>query len=189
MKTHFFSSLRITLFTMVLFGIAYPLVITAIAKISAPNGGKGVIIEVDNQVVGFELIGQSFESDHYFNGRPSAVGYNAAAAGGSNKGPTNADYLTQVEERIDTFLAQNPSVKRQEITIELVTASGGGLDPHISPRAAEIQIPRIAKARGIQEAQLVALVEKLTEGPLFGLFGTSRINVLKINVALDQISK
>lgn len=187
MKNHFISGVKLTFLTMVLFGIVYPLVITGIARLTAPNGGAGELIIADKRIVGFELIGQSFVSARYFNSRPSAVGYNAAATGGSNKGPTNSEYLAQVEERIDKFLLQNPEVKREQVTVDLVTASGGGLDPHISPAAAEIQVPRIAKARGLSEEVVRRLIVENTSGPLLGLFGTSTVHVLKINLALDQL--
>lgn len=187
MKTHFFPALKITFLTMLLFGVLYPLVITGIAKLTAPGGGQGELLLVNDKVVGFELIGQSFESERYFNSRPSAVGYNAAATGGSNKGPTNPDYLAQVEERIANFLKHNPDVKREQVTVDLVTASGGGLDPHISPRAAEIQIPRVAKARGLQEDVVRQLVAASTSEPLFGFLGTTTVHVLKLNVSLDQL--
>jgi K+-transporting ATPase ATPase C chain len=115
------------------------------------------------------------------------VGYNAAATGGSNKGPTNPDYLAQVEERIAAFLKQNPEVSKEDVTVDLVTASGGGLDPHISPRAAEIQIPRIAKVRGLSEDAVRSLVRNYTEEPLLGMLGPSRVNVLRLNIALDKL--
>ena len=144
-------------------------------------------IEVNGKVVGFEVIGQSFESAQYFNSRPSAVGYNAASTGGSNKGPTNPDYLAVVEERITSFLKQNPDVKREDVTVDLVTASGGGLDPHISPQAAAIQVSRIAKARNLSEESVKKLVDEFTEEPLLGILGTSRVNVLKLNIELDKL--
>ena len=125
--------LKMTFLTLIIFGILYPLFITGIAKLVAPNGGKGEEITVNGRVVGFELIGQKFDDDRYFNSRPSAVDYNAASTGGSNKGPTNPDYLAQVQARVDTFLLHNPSMKKEAIPVDLVTASGGGLDPHISP--------------------------------------------------------
>lgn len=187
MKTHFIPCLKITILTLILFGVIYPLSITGIAKLIAANRGNGKTIEVNGKVVGFEVIGQSFVSDKYFNSRPSAVGYNAASTGGSNKGPTNPDYLATVEERINNFLKQNPEIKREDVTVDLVTASGGGLDPHISPRAAQIQISRISIARNISEESLQKLVDENTEEPLFGLFGTSRINVLNLNLALDRL--
>lgn len=189
MKAYFLPSLKITLFTLVLFGVIYPLAITGIAKLTATNGGEGATIVVDNKTVGFEVIGQSFESDKYFNSRPSAVGYNAAATGGSNKGPTNPDYLKQVEERIETFLKENPEVTREQIPVDLVTASGGGLDPHISVQAAMIQIPRIASVRNIDITELKKLVFENTEGPLWEMFGPEKVNVLKLNLALDKLKQ
>jgi len=188
MKKYLFTSIRLTVATAFLFGVIYPMFITGIAKIVAPNGGKGKEVLVNNQRVGFELIGQKFDDPKYFNSRPSAVDYNAASTGGSNKGPTNPEYLALVEERINTFLKENPSIKKEDIPVDLITASGGGLDPHISLHAAEIQIPRIAKARGINEDKLQALVKANTEAPLFGLLGPSRIHVLKLNIALDQLN-
>ena len=145
MKDHLIIGIKITLVTIVLFGVLYPLLITGIAKVIAPNNGNGEEITVNGKVVGFELIGQKFNEDRYFNSRPSAVDYNAAATGGSNKGPSNPEYLAVVQARIDTFLTHNPSVKREQIPVDLVTASGSGLDPHISPEAARIQVARVAR--------------------------------------------
>jgi K+-transporting ATPase ATPase C chain len=116
------------------------------------------------------------------------VGYNAAGSGGSNKGPSNPDYLKQVQLAIDTFLINNPTVKKADVPVEMVTASGSGLDPDISPKAAAVQIPRIAKARGISEETLVKLVNEHTDKPLLGIFGPKKINVLKLNVALDGLT-
>jgi K+-transporting ATPase ATPase C chain len=150
MKKNLVVSVRLTIVTAILFGVVYPFIVTGIAWVAGPNNGKGETIPVHEEVRGFTVIGQSFTSDKYFNSRPSAVGYNAAATGGSNKGPSNPDYLAQVEERITDFLAHNPTVKREEIPVDLVTASGGGLDPHISVKAAQVQIARIAATRGIE---------------------------------------
>lgn len=186
MKTHLLPSLKITLFTLILFGVIYPLGITLVSKFVTKGNGGGATIEENGKVVGFEVIGQRFESEKYFNSRPSAVGYNAAATGGSNKGPTNPDYLAQVEERITNFLKQNPDVQRQDVTVDLVTASGGGLDPHISPAAAQIQVPRIAKVRGINEDAVKQLIQQNTKQPLFGIFGTPTVHVLRLNLALDK---
>ena len=186
MKNHLIIGIKITLVTMMLFGVLYPLLITGIAKLIAPNGGKGEEIVVNGKVVGFELIGQKFDDDKYFNSRPSAVDYNAASTGGSNKGPTNPDYLAQVQARIDTLLIQNPGIRKAQIPVDLVTASGGGLDPHISPEAARIQILRIAKVRGITVNQLELLVENHIEKPPFGI-GTARVHVLHLNIALDEL--
>ena len=186
MKANILPALKITLVTVIIFGILYPLLITGIARILAPNEGKGQQIVSGGQVVGFELIGQKFDDDRYFNSRPSAVGYNAASAGGSNKGPTNPDYLLQVKARIDTFLVHNPGVKKEQIPVDLVTASGSGLDPHISSAAAKIQVERIARIRNLGREKLMALVEDHTEHPTFGM-GTSRVHVLRLNVALDKL--
>ena len=138
-------------------------------------------------LIGFENIGQKFYSDKYFWGRPSAVDYNAASTGGSNKGPTNPEYLKEVEKRIEDFLKKNPEVKRNEIPSDLVTASGSGIDPDISPQTALIQIPRVAKARNLSKEKIKELVEKHIDKPLFGLFGPEKVNVLKLNISLDKI--
>jgi K+-transporting ATPase ATPase C chain len=185
MKTNLLIALRLTLVTMLFFGVIYPLVITGLAKL-VPSRGEGQTIEMNGKIVGFEVIGQSFTSDKYFNGRPSAVNYNAASTGGSNKGPTNPEYLHQVEQRITDFLKQNPHAKREDIPADLITASGGGLDPHISPQAARIQIPRIAKVRGISANRLTQLVEANTAHPFFGL-APATVHVLKLNIALDEL--
>ncbi|MEQ1584639.1 MAG: potassium-transporting ATPase subunit KdpC [Cyclobacteriaceae bacterium] len=188
MKNYLLISIRLTIATAFLFGVLYPLFITGIAKIVAPNGGKGKEVIVNNQRVGFELIGQKFEDPKYFNSRPSAVDYNAASTGGSNKGPTNPEYLALVEERITTFLKENPSIKKEDIPVDLITASGGGLDPHISRQAAYVQVNRIAKVRNLDEAQIKSLVDSSVENPLWGLFGTSTVHVLKLNLALDKLN-
>ena len=177
MKTQIIPALKLTLLCIVFFVILYPAMIWGISAIVAPNGGAGDL----------ENVGQSFTSDKYFWSRPSAVDYNGAGSGGSNKGPSNPDYLKVVQDRIDTFLVHNPKIKKSEIPSELVTASGSGLDPHISSKAASIQVSRISSVRGIDEDKIIKLVEENTEGPLFGLFGTSKINVLKLNKALDLL--
>jgi K+-transporting ATPase ATPase C chain len=187
MKNHLIIALKLTLVTVVLFGAMYPLLITGIARVAAPMGGRGEEISANGRVVGFKVIGQKFDNDHYFNGRPSAVDYNAAATGGSNKGPTNPDYLAQVQGRIDSFLVRNPGIKKKQIPVDLITASGGGLDPHISPEAALIQIPRIANARGLDSNKLKELVAAHVEHPYLGIFGITRINVLELNIALDEL--
>jgi K+-transporting ATPase ATPase C chain len=186
MKTYFVIGLKITLATLIMFGVLYPLLITGIAKVVAPNGGKGEEITVNGKVVGFELIGQKFDDDKYFNSRPSAVDYNAASTGGSNKGPTNPDYLALVQARIDTFLVHNPEIKKEQIPVDLITASGGGLDPHMSVEGARVQVPRIAKLRGISADKVRSLVESHIEEPILGM-GTSRVHVLRLNIALDEL--
>ncbi len=181
------QSLILTLCTVVLFVFIYPTLIWGMAQLVAPNKGKGEVIESEGKIVGFADVGQSFTSDKYFNGRPSAVNYNAAGSGGSNKGPSNPEYLAQLQARVDTFLICNPGVAREQVPAELITASGSGLDPHISPQAALAQIPRIAKTRNMGEKVLKQLVDAHTEPPLLGLFGTSTVNVLKLNLALDKL--
>ncbi|RAJ01640.1 K+-transporting ATPase ATPase C chain [Chitinophaga skermanii] len=186
MKKYLLPSIKLTIVLIVLFAVAYPLFIAAVAKF-APGKGDGVTVKKDGKVVGYALVGQNFTEDKYFWSRPSAANYNAASSAGSNKGPSNEDYLKTVQDRIDTFLVHNPGMKISDIPAELVTASGSGLDPDISPRAAEVQIPRIAKARNISEEKIKQLVKENTKGPLLGLFGPSTINVLQLNVALDGL--
>lgn len=171
---------------IVLVAVIYPLVVSGIAKF-APGGGGGEKVMVNGKVVGYALIGQKFTQDRYFNSRPSAVEYNAAGSAGSNKGPSNPDYLKVVQARIDTFLVHNPGMEKSQIPAELVTASGSGLDPDLSPAAAKIQVARVAKVRGIAAERLNQLVDEHTKGPLLGLFGPSTVNVLKLNVALDAL--
>jgi K+-transporting ATPase ATPase C chain len=132
-------------------------------------------------------VGQAFTTDKYFWSRPSAVDYNAAGSGGSNKGPSNPDHLAEVQSRIDTFLVHDPGINKSEIPSDLVTASGSGLDPHISVAAAKVQVKRIATVRNVSESDLQHLIERNTEKPLLGLFGTERINVLKLNISLDDL--
>jgi K+-transporting ATPase ATPase C chain len=187
MKTFLVPSLKITFLTLILFGGIYPIAVSLIANVMAPNKGEGAVIEINGKVVGFEAIGQSFHSARYFNSRPSAVGYNAAATGGSNKGTTNPDYLMQVEERIADFLKQNPDVEKSAITVDLVTASGSGLDPHISRQAAEIQISRIARERGLTPIQLQELIQQQVEKENHTPFESEKVNVLKLNIALDNL--
>jgi K+-transporting ATPase ATPase C chain len=166
--------------------VIYPLVVAGIAKL-APGEGKGETVTVNGKVVGYKLIGQKFTQDRYFNSRPSAVDYNAAGSAGSNKGPSNPDYLKTVQARIDTFLVHNPTVNKADIPAELVTASGSGLDPDLSPAGANVQVARVAKVRGIPAERLTQLVNEHTEGPLLGIFGPAKVNVLALNIALDQV--
>lgn len=185
MKKNVLISLRLTIVLVLLLGLAYPLLIAAVGKLT-PGAGGGEKVVVNNKVVGYRLIGQSFTEDHYFWGRPSAVNYNAAGSGGSNKGPSNPDYLQQVKDRIDSFLVHNPGVKRSDIPAELVTASGSGLDPDISPAGAYVQVKRVAAARQLPEATVTQLVERNISKPFAGL-GPEKVNVLQLNIALDQL--
>jgi len=186
MKQNILPAIRLTIVCIVAFIVIYPLLIFGIAQ-AAPAKGKGETVTVNNKTVGYTLEGQNFTEDKYFYSRPSAVGYNAAGSAGSNKGPTNPDYLQTVQDRIDTFLVHNPAVKKEDIPSELVTASGSGLDPDLSPAAAKVQVKRIAAVRNIDENKLTALVDAHTEKPLLDLFGTEKVNVLALNIALDEL--
>jgi K+-transporting ATPase ATPase C chain len=188
MKTYLLPSLKLTFILIVILAGIYPLAIAGIGKFT-PGHGDGETISYKGRVVGYANIGQKFTKDEYFWSRPSAVDYKADASGGSNKGPSNPDYLKDVEKRIQDFLKRNPGVSRAEIPAELVTASGSGLDPDLSPAGANVQIPRIAKTRNISAAQVAQLINNNTEQPLLGLFGPSKVNVLKLNVALDELKK
>ncbi|GAA4758137.1 MULTISPECIES: K(+)-transporting ATPase subunit C [Flavobacterium] len=185
MKKHIISGVKLTALCLVFFSGIYTLFILGIAQIT-PNKGKGEIVEVNGKKQ-YLNIGQSFTDTKYFNSRPSAVAYNAAGSGGSNKGPSNPEYLAEVQKRIDTFLMQNPEIKKSEIPADLVTASGSGLDPNISIQAAEVQVKRIAKIRNIDEQKLVHLITENTEKPVARVFGPEKINVLKLNIALDKL--
>src|SRR5215467_6244678 len=138
MKKYLLTSLKLTIVLLIICSVLYPLLIAAVGKLT-PGGGNGKTITVNGKVVGYELIGQKFTEDKYFWSRPSAVDFNAAGSAGSNKGPSNPDYLKIVQDRIDTFLVHNPGIKKEEIPADLVTASGSGLDPHISPASAWVQ--------------------------------------------------
>lgn len=181
------QQLRLTLLCVVLFGVLYPLLIVVPAELVSPRAAAGTPLLYQGRVVGFENVGQPFVDSIHFWGRPSAVGYNAAATGGSNKGPTNPDYLAEVKTRLDAFLNAHSYLKAADVPSELITASGGGLDPHISPQAAQVQVRRVATARGLDPTAVATLVSAHTEGPALGLFGPSRINVLKLNLALESL--
>jgi len=183
MKKYFLPSIKMTLVMLVLCGVLYFGLVALIGKV-APGGGGGEKVVVNGKVVGYERIGQKFTEDKYFWGRPSAVDYNAAGSGGSNKGPSNPDYLKVVQERIDSFLVHNPGVSKEQIPAEMVTASGSGLDPNISPASAYLQVARVAKVRGIDERKIKELVNQhIQSNPV----GPDVVHVLKLNVALDAI--
>lgn len=186
MKKYFLTSVRLTLVLTVLCCIIYPLLISAIGKLSKGHG-DGETIVVNGKVIGYAAIGQSFTKPQYFWGRPSAVAYNAAGSAGSNKGPSSPDYLKGVSRRIDTLLKYHPYLQKSDIPAEMVTASGSGLDPDISPAAAKMQIKRVAQYRKLDEAKIASLVDSHTEQPLLGVFGPAKVNVLKLNVALDAL--
>jgi K+-transporting ATPase ATPase C chain len=183
----------------VITGLIYPFAMTGIAEVIFPRQAQGSLIERDGKVVGSELIGQEFTSKKYFHGRPSATvapdpndstktvpaPYNAANSGGSNLGPTNKALVERVQGDVDKLKQENPSMP---VPIDLVTTTGGGLDPHISPAGAMFQVPRVAKARSLPEDRVRQLVDEHTEGRWLGLLGEPRVNVLALNLALDQVA-
>ena len=181
-----FSIVKLTVVLVVLLAVIYPLAIYGIAQL-APNSGKGETISVNGKVVGYQKIGQKFDKSIYFWGRPSAVDYNAAGSAGSNKGPSNADYLALVQKRIDTLLLVHPYLNKSDIPADMVTASGSGLDPNISVQGAKIQAKRIAESRKISEEKVLEIIQKNTEKPLLGMLGTEKINVLQLNIELDKL--
>ncbi|MCF2489279.1 K(+)-transporting ATPase subunit C [Dyadobacter sp. CY347] len=185
MKTNIFPAIKLTIVTLVFFFVVYPAVVWAIAQL-APGNGQGEAVTAHGKKY-YANIGQKFTEDRYFNSRPSAVEYNAAGSGGSNKGPSNPEYLTLVQARIDTFLVHNPGVDKKDIPVELVTASGSGLDPDISPKAAWVQVKRIAAVRKVSEDQIKQIIDSNTEKPLIGLFGPEKVNVLSLNLALEKL--
>ncbi|HEY2773402.1 MAG TPA: potassium-transporting ATPase subunit KdpC [Candidatus Binatia bacterium] len=175
-----------TLVTMVLFGGIYHVVVWGIATTLFPHQAEGSLIrDAKGTVIGSSLIAQKFTRPEYFQPRPSAVDYNAASTGASNYGPTNPDHLAAVRQRIDAIVAQE-GVTPAQIPSEMVTTSGGGLDPEIPPTAAAIQVARIARARHVSADEVGSLVQAHTAGPLLGIFGRERVNVLELNLDLDR---
>ena len=180
-------------------GLVYPLAMTGIAKVILPRQAEGSLIERDGKVIGSALIGQEFKSDKYFHGRPSATSapdpndatktvpapYNAANSGGSNLGPSNKALIDRVQADIDALKKENPS---QPVPIDLVTTSGSGLDPDISPEAAYFQVPRVAKVRNLPEERVRQLVNEHIQERFLGILGEARVNVLQLNIALDGLS-
>lgn len=185
MKENIIPAIRLTLFCALFFSGIYTLSVYGIAQFS-PNAGNGAVVTANGKRQHVN-VAQKFTSDRYFWSRPSAVDYNAAGSGGSNKGPNNPDYLAEVQTRIDSFLLKNPTVKRSEVPAELVTASGSGLDPDLSVAGANVQAKRVAATRQLSEARVLELIKQQTKAPLLGLLGTQKINVLELNIALDQL--
>lgn len=190
MKEALRTSIVMLAMLTLLTGVVYPLVVTAVAQIAFPTQANGSLIVREGKPVGSSLIGQPFSGPRYFRGRPSAtspVPYNAASSGGSNLGPLNPALKEAVQPRIDEIRRLDPG--RGGVPVDLVTTSGSGLDPHISPASAEAQAPRIAKARGMSEDEVRALIVRHSEGRQFGVFGEPRVNVLLLNLSLDEATE
>lgn len=183
------EAIALTLVLMALTGLVYPGVVTGLAQVLFPHQANGSLVTVNGQVIGSELIAQQFTRPEYFHPRPSAgAGYNAAASAGTNKGPTDLKLAdTLIAQAVDSAVRQNGAVKGQ-IPSDLVTSSGSGLDPHISPASAELQVARVARARAVAPEQVLALVGRYTEGRQWGFLGDPRVNVLKLNLALDSLA-
>jgi K+-transporting ATPase ATPase C chain len=185
MKKNLITTVLMTIATTILLGIIYPLVVTGLAQVMFPRKANGQLIEKDGKVVGSSIIGQGFSGAGYFYSRPSAAGagYDAANSAGSNLGPTNQKLIDRVQRDVARLQAENPGTP---VPIDLVTTSASGFDPHISPAAAEFQVPRVAKQRGTSAAALQRLVAQHTEGRQWGFLGEPRVNVLELNLDLDK---
>ncbi|MFT3930139.1 MAG: potassium-transporting ATPase subunit KdpC [Spongiibacteraceae bacterium] len=189
MKSTIRPAMTLFIFISIITGLIYPLAVTGVGKFIFPHQAAGSLITVNGKAIGSELIGQNFSDPKYFWGRLSATGpypYNASASSGSNLGPLNSTLTDNVKARVDALRAADPD-NRAPIPVDLVTASGSGLDPHISPAAAAYQAARVAKIRGIDKSKIDALIAQHTEGRQFGLFGEPRVNVLELNLALNEL--
>jgi K+-transporting ATPase ATPase C chain len=185
MKKHFITAILMTVVTTVLLGIVYPFVVWGLAQVIFPKQANGSLITANGKIMGSRVIGQPFSSPGYFHSRPSAAGnagYDAGNSSGSNLGPTNKMLIDRMNADIQKAQAENPGVP---VPMDLVTTSGSGLDPHISPEAAAFQVPRVARERKMSDADVQALIEKHTEGRQLGFLGESRVNVLELNLDLD----
>jgi K+-transporting ATPase ATPase C chain len=190
MRRYLIVSLRMALVTILLTGVVYPLVVTGVSAALFPRQAQGSLIVREGVVVGSELIGQAFTSPRYFHGRPSAAGekgYDAAASGASNLAPTSEELVNGVRRRVDDVILEE-GVAFGTVPVDLVTASASGLDPHVSPDSALLQVPRVARVRGLAEARVRALVEARIEGRELGVLGEPRVNVLLLNLDLDALS-
>lgn len=195
----------VTLVLMLICGLVFPCLLTGISSLIFPRQANGNLITVNDKTVGSEFVGQEFTADYYMQSRPSAYHYNVykenadgtqtyldgtefmgIGSGSNNYAPSNPALTERVEADIETFLEKNPTVKREDIPTDLMTASGSGLDPHISPAAAKVQVPRIAEASGLSEDKVNEIIEKNTNGKLLGVFGEETVNVLKVNIEIAQ---
>lgn len=188
MKKNLITAIAMTIATTVLLGIIYPLIVTGLAQVLFPHKANGQLIEANGKLIGSRIIGQAFTGPGYFHSRLSSAGngYDPTASNGSQLGPTNHQLIDRVKADVATLQAENPGVP---VPIDLVTSSGSGLDPDITPAAAEFQIPRVAKQRGLSEDRVRELVRLHTEQRQFGFLGEPRVNVLELNLALNEISQ
>lgn len=180
---NFLISIKITLAFCVVLFVGYVLILWGVGAVTRPNAGRAELVTLNGEVVGAANVGQEFTDSIYFWPRPSAVSYDGGGSGGSNKGVTNPEYLKEVEDRIEAFMAAHPYLERSQVPSEMVTASGSGLDPHISIASAQVQAQRVAEARGVAVEQIEIIIKESKEKTLIG---PSTINVLKLNVALDE---
>jgi K+-transporting ATPase ATPase C chain len=187
MKKNFLIAVLMTIATTILLGLVYPLVVTVLAQVLFHDKANGQLIYSDGTLIGSRIIAQPFTGPKYFHPRPSAAGngYDAANSAGTNLGPTNQKLITRIQGDVEMLHAENPS---QPIPVDMVTTSASGLDPDITPASAYFQAPRVAKARGMTEKDVMVAIEKQIKGRDFGLLGESRVNVLELNLALDQVS-
>ncbi|WP_018887063.1 potassium-transporting ATPase subunit KdpC [Paenibacillus massiliensis] len=185
--TVFWTALRVSILFIVLCGIVYPLVSTGLAQLMFPQQANGSLLrDNDGNVVGSALIGQSFTDPSYFQGRVSSIDYTAEASGSNNYAPSNPEMLARTQASIDQWRQDNPDVPIDQLPIALITNSGSGLDPHVTPESAQVQVPRISKLTGISISELQALVDQYTESRDLGVFGDPRVHVLKLNLALKE---
>ena len=182
------ASVRIVAVMTVALGVAYPLAVTAFAQVAVEDRADGQLVEVDGEVVGSRLIAQEFTGDEYFHPRPSAAGYGAAASNGSNLGPTSPELLDTVADRVADYRALNGVPDGVRVPVDAVTASGSGLDPHISPANALLQAPRVAAARGVDVDVVLHLIDEHTGRRPLGILGDDAVNVLDLNIALDRVA-
>lgn len=189
LSTIYRSIIVTVLLALILCGF-YPITITGVAKLFFKHKSEGSLILKDHQIIGSELIGQNFSDPKYFHGRPSAAGekgYDATNSSGSNLGPTSQKLVERIDSNMNKVIEENPGVQTNQIPVDLVTASGSGLDPHISPEAAFLQAERVSQARGISLEKVKALIQNHIEGPQWGIFGEKRVNVLILNINLDTL--
>jgi potassium-transporting ATPase KdpC subunit len=185
-------AIKMTIVLTVLLGIVYPLAMVGLGRVFFPSQAEGSLIYRNGAPVGSSLIGQNFKAPGYFRTRPSAAGnngYDPTSSSGSNLGPTNKSFIDSVKQRLKTVLEENPGIQPSQVPVDMVTASGSGLDPEVSPAAAELQVQRVAKARGISEDAVRALISAHTRGRWAGFLGEPGVNVVELNLALDGLGK